>query len=479
MRQKHCVILGAGFTGLCCAHFIKALQPQTRVTVIEATSRVGGWLKSFRSPSGAIHEVGPRSIRNVYNARLILNLISDLGLEKDVVTPSSAAYDRYLYVNDTLQKIETKPWLKGPFNHPMAFYMLKHLKRAYKNEVSNDPNYDDTIYNFVLKQFGSEIADVAFSAVVRGIYAGDIRQLSVKSCFPDFVLALSFSQSFVLGMMRIQKARSKNPEFVLESNLADKLKLEKARMFSMKSGIEIIPRTIASRLKNEDEAEIKFESKCVAIEERKKTGSSTKFRIFLDCNEELNCDNIICTLPNTELKQLFEPLKANEATAFNYINQVKHASVAVVNFEFPTKSVEHIPRAFGYLVPYVQKSNIIGVTFDSFSFPEVNNGAKDNSRFSVMINNCDNSYYDEHYLNTALRDFRKHLRVEDEPNFANVNVNWNCIPQYAVGHSRIVSQFKKNFSGVRFVGPLFHPPGLVDCALNAYRTSVYICSSNE
>ena len=94
VNSKHYVILGAGFTGLCAAHFIKKKHPYCRITIIEASDRVGGWVNSYISPSGAVHELGPRSIRYTYNGRLILNLISDLGLQDRIATPSGGAYNR-------------------------------------------------------------------------------------------------------------------------------------------------------------------------------------------------------------------------------------------------------------------------------------------------------------------------------------------------------------------------------------------------
>ena len=474
--RKHCVILGAGFTGLSCAHFIKKLRPNTRVTMIDSAKRVGGWLKSFQSPTGALHEVGPRSIRSTYNARLILNMISDLGLEDDLIIPSSAAYDRYLYVNDKLQKIEMKLWKKGPFEHTMAHYGLKHLYNNVMRELEKDPDYDETIYDFAVKQFGTEIAEVAFSAVVRGIYSGDIKELSVRSCFPDFVKALSHNSSFVLGMMTLQKKMTKNPEFEIRSAIGDQLKQKKARMFALKSGNETLPKTLATDLMNKDLFEIKLETKCVKIEHFEQM--SPKFKLVLDNHDEIICDDVVSSIPATELSTLLEKSTeevTEERTVMSYIKGLKYANVAVVNLEYPSKYVQHVPQAFGYLVPAVQESNVMGVTFDSFSFPEVPNGSSDVSRFSAMINKCNQGSSDEHYLNAAVEDCKRHLQIEVDPTFAAVNVNWRCIPQYAVGHSKQIDKLRSLFPEINFLGPIFHPPGLVDCALNAHRTAINVC----
>ena len=57
-------ILGGGISGLSAAYFLaKKHANPSKITVIEASSRVGGWMHSIRSESGAIFEQGPRSLR--------------------------------------------------------------------------------------------------------------------------------------------------------------------------------------------------------------------------------------------------------------------------------------------------------------------------------------------------------------------------------------------------------------------------------
>ena len=86
-----------------------------------------------------------------------------------------------------------------------------------------------------------------------------------------------------------------------------------------------------------------------------------------------------------------------------------------------------------------------------------------------MINRCSPDYSDKHYINIALQDMSKHLGIKADAEFAAVNVNWNCIPQYRVGHDTLILKLKREMPEVHFAGPLFHPPGLVDCCLNAFR----------
>lgn len=73
---KHITILGGGLSGLSTAyHLSRALPASTKISLVEGTSRVGGWIDSqkhelgFKDKEGNVREgvvgieTGPRSIR--------------------------------------------------------------------------------------------------------------------------------------------------------------------------------------------------------------------------------------------------------------------------------------------------------------------------------------------------------------------------------------------------------------------------------
>uniref|UniRef100_A0A7N4PZL7 Protoporphyrinogen oxidase n=1 Tax=Sarcophilus harrisii TaxID=9305 RepID=A0A7N4PZL7_SARHA len=56
-------VLGGGISGLAaCYYLIRAPQPP-KVILIEASQRLGGWIRSVRGEDGAVFELGPRGIR--------------------------------------------------------------------------------------------------------------------------------------------------------------------------------------------------------------------------------------------------------------------------------------------------------------------------------------------------------------------------------------------------------------------------------
>lgn len=48
-------------------------------------------------------------------------------------------------------------------------------------------NEDESVHSFFARKFGAKTANELVPAIVAGIFAGDPKLLSVRSCFPDLV----------------------------------------------------------------------------------------------------------------------------------------------------------------------------------------------------------------------------------------------------------------------------------------------------
>ncbi len=72
-------ILGGGITGLASAYFLSRDLPNAKITLFEASSRLGGWLHSRSVDVGSgnvIFEQGPRNLRpTVPNGVITLDLV--------------------------------------------------------------------------------------------------------------------------------------------------------------------------------------------------------------------------------------------------------------------------------------------------------------------------------------------------------------------------------------------------------------------
>lgn len=78
-------VLGGGITGLAAAYYLTKELPTAKITVYEASDRLGGWLSSKRVPvkdGSILFEAGPRTLRpssnGVLSARLVRSLVDHM-----------------------------------------------------------------------------------------------------------------------------------------------------------------------------------------------------------------------------------------------------------------------------------------------------------------------------------------------------------------------------------------------------------------
>ena len=68
-------VLGGGIGGLAAAHYLSQLRCCSRVVVVEATHRLGGWVSSTTHHDQVVFEHGPRTLRLVHPKALLLSVV--------------------------------------------------------------------------------------------------------------------------------------------------------------------------------------------------------------------------------------------------------------------------------------------------------------------------------------------------------------------------------------------------------------------
>uniref|UniRef100_A0A8C5ATJ1 Protoporphyrinogen oxidase n=1 Tax=Gadus morhua TaxID=8049 RepID=A0A8C5ATJ1_GADMO len=201
--MKTVAVLGGGIGGLATAYYLSKSPQVAKVILLESSGRYGGWLWSTQRSDGAVFEHGPRGIRPAGAVGLnTLNLVQDIGLENEILpVPYShnASKNRYLYVNEKLHKMPSGLWgalqTVSPFSRPIIHSIAKEIL------VKKGKEDDESIHSFVSRRLGKELADIAIDSLCRGVFAGDCRRLSVRSCFPPLYRAEQSRGSIVLGML--------------------------------------------------------------------------------------------------------------------------------------------------------------------------------------------------------------------------------------------------------------------------------------
>ena len=80
--MKNVVIVGAGIAGLTCARELSKYNKHLNVTILEASDRIGGRVKSIKTKDGTTIEMGAQFIHGTVG-----NPIFDYAVEKGIISP--------------------------------------------------------------------------------------------------------------------------------------------------------------------------------------------------------------------------------------------------------------------------------------------------------------------------------------------------------------------------------------------------------
>lgn len=466
------IILGGGISGLSAAYYLLKQPGLSHVPkLFEASNRFGGWIKTdFSSADQNVRfECGPRTLRpkgiKGFNT---LVMCSELGLNNDILPIKSnhpAAKNRLLAVNKQLHALPSS--LLGmfrtnpPFTKPLIFGLLHDMKHSYASEQLAD----DTMYNFVHRRFGKEIADYLISAMICGICAGDAKEISVKFLLKDLFEFEQQHSSVMNGIFkktieRLSKRSNADEKLTENCELIQRSLSERWSVYSMNNGLEELPKSLSNHLKSNG-VELNTNSKCENIE-----FISNRANVTINGkNYETDC--LISSLPTFEIGRLVRkqhPQLANDLFAIPYVD------VAVINFQFAGNNLIKKP-GFGFLVPPIENSPILGVIYDSCCFHMGNNTV-----LTVMMGG---KWFKERFghgderdlYEKAIEQIRQILQIDQKPDAFKVNILRRCIPQYVVGHfervNRILNYVDHHKIPLKLCGAAYDGVGVNDTIYSA------------
>ncbi|XP_027621992.1 protoporphyrinogen oxidase isoform X2 [Tupaia chinensis] len=412
------VVLGGGISGLAaCYHLSRAPRPP-KVVLVEGSPRLGGWIRSVQGPDGAIFELGPRGIRpaGALGARTLL-MVSELGLDSEVLPVRGnhpAALNRFLYVGGALHALPTG--LRGllrpspPFSKPLFWAGLRELTQPRGKEP------DETVHSFAERRLGPEVASLAMDSLCRGVFAGNSRELSIRSCFPSLFQAEQTHRSILLGLL-LGAGQSPQPD----SALIRQARAERWSQWSLRGGLEMLPQALDTHLTNRGVNILRGQPVC-----RLSLQAEGRWKVSLG-DSSLEADHIISAIPASEAAPLAGVLRTISAV-----------SVAVVNLQY--RGARLPVQGFGHLVPSAEDPGVLGIVYDSVAFPE-QDGSPPGLRVTVMLGGswlqtlaAGGALSQELFQQQAQEAAATQLGLKEPPSHCLVHLHKNCIPQYTVGH---------------------------------------------
>lgn len=194
-----------------------------------------------------------------------------LGLADQILTvpfSSPAAKNRYILNGDRIHAMPSS--ISGLVKAMYSNHILKGSFMSFVKEpfVGKTAKADESIHEFISRRFSPELANRMISALVHGIYAGNVENLSVRSTFKQLWDWEQSHGSIIRGIFMsalCEKPRSLQ-EYIQPNAISF---IESVRnncsIYSFKDGLQTLTDGLYRELKSRSNVEILTETECIEI----------------------------------------------------------------------------------------------------------------------------------------------------------------------------------------------------------------------
>ncbi|HSQ64057.1 MAG TPA: protoporphyrinogen oxidase [Polyangiaceae bacterium] len=447
--SRHVVIVGAGISGLTCAWSLR--DSGARVTLLEASDRLGGNIRTYRE-QGFVMDAGPDAW--IATKPEATALAKELGLDKELIG-TRPEYRRVYVAHDSrlhpmpegvVLGVPTRVW---PMVTTRLFSLggkarmgLEPFVRA--RDFSGDE--DESVGDFVDRRLGREATERLAGPLLGGIFAGDVRRISVRAAFPQLLGLEQKHGSLVRAMRKNRRPAKKNGEG------------PQSMFISLRGGMSGLPDALAAAI--DGKVEVRRNARIVSVEPK-----DGRYAIRLEGGETLDADALVLAAPPHATARLVERL---DAEASRLLGEIRCGSSAAVFLGYRREDVAHPLDATGFVVPRDGSMSIVACTFVSSKWesraPEGHvllraflGGAGRESTLEVD---------DEALVRTAREELVTLLGKMGEPELVRVYRHVKASPQPEVGHLARMREVKERlakFPGVYLAGNAYEGTGIPDC----------------
>lgn len=445
--NKKITILGAGISGLATAHWLE--KEGFEVTILEKNDEPGGAMDT-KFKDGFLVDFGPNS--GLETTPKIKEIVSDVGLSDEMIYANEEGNIRYILKNNKLIALPTSP---------VKFLKTKLFSTSAKIRLMKEPfigksedGYYQSIAEFVERRLGKEFLENAIDPFVSGVFAGDPKNLSVKSAFPKLYRLEEVYGGLIKGMVKGAKERKQRNEESKQS----------AKMFSFKNGMQSFPKAIAKKINGN----IFYNCSILNI-----LKENSKINVEIDIKGKsgiITSDVLLSTIPSYGLSKFIDSLDSNLS---KHLNEIYYPPVLVLYLGYEKEAITQKLDGFGFLIPSKEKRDFLGAIWSSTIFE--NRAPKDKASFTLFIGgakepNFSQSDVDERIKN-VIREFHNIMGISSPPILKEKRFWPKAIPQYNLGyieHENYFEKFEKENPGIFLSGNYRGGISVGDCIKSSF-----------
>ncbi|MCX4437244.1 MULTISPECIES: protoporphyrinogen oxidase [Streptomyces] len=443
------VVIGGGIAGLAAAH--RLLDRGARVTVLEASDRVGGKLLPGEI-AGARVDLGAESM--LARRPEAVALAREVGLADRLQPPATATAS--LWTRGALRPMPKGHVMGVPGTATALSGVLSDegLARIERDaELPRTEVGDDVaVGEYVAARLGREVVDRLVEPLLGGVYAGDAYRISMRLAVPQLFAAVRTHVSLTEAVREIQAkaaaAQQTGPVFMGIEGGVGQLPLAVARSVRARGG-EILTGTTVTELRRAEDG---------------------GWRVVAG-GRVLHADGVVVAVPAGAAAAL---LRAEAPAAATELAGVEYASMALVTLAYRRADIR-LPEGSGFLVPPVDGHTIKASTFASRKWGWI---AEENPDLLVLRTSVGRygetevlGRDDADLVDVSRHDLREATGLAAEPVATRVTRWDDGLPQYPVGHHTRVARVREHVAklpGLAVCGAAYDGVGIPACVASAY-----------
>ena len=465
-------MIGAGISGLACAHRLKQLGLRPRV--LEATERSGGLINTVRR-DGFLFETGPQFPRF---ASSVWQLVRDLNLEREFVAGDSKA-KRYVFRHGLLHPAPFSPG--GLVKTQLVGLKSKLRILGEPFGYSRPPDQEESLAQFVQRKFGAEVLENLVDPVISTVFLGDARKMGMESAFPALVEWERNRGSLVRGALYARRSKREaeksgdvsRPSTSHSNANHNSLRVTDAlpTLGSFRSGMATLPERLAEELQGDITYKAAVES---VTPSREYTGASKPtWEVSLSSGEQITAQYLVLAVPAHVAARLLESGAPHVASQ---LKTIEYAPIFVVSSAYERSQVANPLDGFGFMVPRREGLNTICTFWNSSLFrgraPE---GAVLITSFAGgEENSALGAASEEECARAVEAENARILGISGKPVARFIWKDLHALPQYNVGHARRVTQISSTLTALAnlyLAGNFLKGRSIGDCVDVAYRVA--------
>jgi len=436
------IVVGGGVSGLTVAWALSR-EPGFDVTLFESSGRIGGKVRSERV-EGYLCEWGVNGFLDKEPKTIEVSE----ALSISPVRSSDASRVRYICSGGRLHRLPETP---GAFLASGLMSVLGKLRLAMEPFIAKGNLEDESLADFGRRRLGREAFEMLIDPMASGIYAGDPEKLSLKSCFKRINELEQTYGSLIKAMVSLMKERKKNVGAGPTGTLT-----------SFGGGMHELTDALYAAL----DGQVRLLREVLSVE---KTPSG--WGLHLADGSVAESDAVVLAAPAHKASGMLFELEPDTSKVFG---NIPYPPLSVVALGFKAEGLGVDVDAFGFLVPFREGRKVLGTLYDSSIFP--NRAPEGRVLLRAMAGGARAPEIavlpEQALVDTVLSELRSITGLKAEPEFAKSFLHKKAIPQYNVGHFKVLdalAETEARHKGLYITGNAFRGVSLNDCVASGMR----------